>query len=115
MRRVYSHTIRKESYEGQIAAGRWNPCLEIVFRDRRGKHTHKISAGNSDVIHVYRDGSETYVLSVNDSLGYVGLEVFDGDDKTGEAFLQGEQVADVLGRYDLAPFTMVRRMVEIIG
>ena len=52
MRRVYSHTIRKESYEDQIAAGRWNPGFEIVFRDRRGKHTHKISAGNSDVIHV---------------------------------------------------------------
>ena len=115
MRRIHCYAIRKESYEDQIAAGRWNPCLEIVFRDRKGEHTHKISAGNSDVIHVYREGNETFVLSVNDPLGYVGLEVFDGDDKQGDAFLQGEQVTEVLGRDDLAPFTMIRRMMEMIG
>ena len=78
MRRIYCYAIHKETYEDQIAAGRWNPCLEIVFRDWRGNHTHKIGAGRSDVIHVYREGNETFVLSVNDPLGYVGLEVFDG-------------------------------------
>ena len=115
MRRVYRHTIGKESLEDQIAAGRYHPCLEITFCDRRGKHTHKISAGYSDVLHVYREGRETFVLSVNDPLGYVGLEVFDGDDKAGEAFLQGEQVTEVLGRDDLAPFTIIRRMRDRIG
>ena len=60
--------------------GAIEPCLEIVFRDWRENHTHKISAGHSDVIHVYREGNETFVLSVNEPLGYAGLEVFDGDD-----------------------------------
>jgi hypothetical protein len=114
MRRVHRFTIRKETHSDMIYAGRYNRCLEITYRDRSGRHTHKLSAGYSDDIDVYRDGSDTYVLSSNPTLGYIGLEVFDGPDKTGEIFVQQEQVKEVLGRDDLAPFNAIKRLREYI-
>jgi hypothetical protein len=97
-----------------LHAGRYNPCLQITYRDRFGKHTHKLTAGYWDDIDVYREGRETYILSSNPKLGYIGLEVFEGPEKQGEIFLQEEQVKDVLGRDDLAPFNAIRRLREHI-
>lgn len=114
MRRVRRFTICKETHADMLHAGRYNPCLEITYRDRSGRHTHKLSAGYWDDIDVYRDGSETYVLTGNPKLGYIGLEVFEGPDKTGEIFVQEEQVKDVLGRDDLAPFNAIKRLREHI-
>jgi hypothetical protein len=114
MRRIHRFSINKESIEDMIKAGRFNPCLEITFRDRSGHHTHKLSAGYSDDIHVYREGSETYVLSTNSRLGYVGLEVFEGADKAGAIFLEENQVKDTLGHEDLAPFNAIKRLREHI-
>jgi hypothetical protein len=78
MRRVHRYSIRKEDLFDMLHAGRYNPCMEITYRDRSGEYTHKLSAGYWDDIDVYRDGSETYILSSNRSLGYIGLEVFEG-------------------------------------
>ncbi|MFH1983196.1 MAG: hypothetical protein ABIL58_15240 [Pseudomonadota bacterium] len=107
--------ISKESTEDMIAAGRFNPSLELTFRDSRGLHTHKIAAGYHDGLHIYHEHGLTYVLTVNFYLEYVGLEVFDGDDAVGDVFLQGDQVKEVLPREDLAPFTMIRRLMPYIG
>ena len=115
MRKVTNYTISKEPVEDMLTAGRFNPCMEIIFRDRRGLHTHKLGAGTGDVLHVYREAGQTFVLSLNRPLGYVGLEVFDGSHMVGDIFLQGGQVIEVLGRDDLAPFTIIRRLVELIG
>ncbi len=114
MRKVTNYQVQKESFEDMNDAGRFNPSLEITFRDKTGVHTHKISAGHSDDIDVYRESGETYVLSRNFGLGYVGLEIFTGTDSTGDMFLQGDQVNEVLGRDDLAPFTIIRRMRQYI-
>jgi hypothetical protein len=114
MRRVHRYSIAKEDYWEMLHAGRYNPCLQITYRDRFGKHTHKLSAGYWDDIDVYREGSETYILSSNPKLGYVGLEIFEGAEKQGEIFLQEEQVKDVLGRDDLAPFNAIKRLREHI-
>ena len=114
MRRVLSYSIRKETVSDMLHAGRYNPCLEITYRDRFGNHIHKLSAGYCDDIDVYRSGSETYILSSNPKLGYMGLQVFDGPDKTGEMFVQGEQVEEVLGRNDLAPFNAIKRLREYL-
>jgi hypothetical protein len=97
-----------------LDAGRYNPCLEITYRDRSGKHTHNLSAGYCDDIDVYRSGSETYILSRNPNLGYIGLEVFDGPDKTGEIFVGSEQVEAVLGRGGLASFNAIKKLREYI-
>lgn len=110
MRRVSNHTITKESVEDMLNARRFNPCLEITFRDKSGKHTHKLSAGYSDDVYVYRESSETLMLTHNLRLGYVGLEVFNGAGSVGNIFLNDHQVTGVFGRDDLAPFTMIRRL-----
>ncbi len=114
MRRINRFSIDKESYEDMLKARRFNPCLEITFRDRSGTYTHKLSAGHSDVLNVYREGLETYVLSSNPRLGYIGLEVFEGPDKIGSFFIEGHQIEEVLGRDDLAPFNAIKRLREHI-
>ena len=65
MRKIYNYRINKESFWETLHAKRFNPCLEITYRDRSGKHTHKLSAGYGDVLDVYREGTETYILSTN--------------------------------------------------
>jgi len=115
MRRVNHYTICKETVEDMAAAGRFNRSLEITFRDRNGVHTHKLSTGYEDDVHVYRESGQTFVLSLNDRLGYVGLEAFSGANPAGEIFLQGDQVTETLGRDDLAPFTVIRRLIDLIG
>ena len=114
MRRVKNYIIQKESYDDMYKAGRFNPSLEVTFRDKVGIYTHKLSAGYSDDIEVYREHGEIYVLSRNRNLGYVGLEVFSGADIAGDMFLQGDSVNEVLGHDDIAPFTIIRRMREYI-
>jgi hypothetical protein len=110
VRKVKKYKISKESFEDMCKAKRFNPCLEISFRDKKGIHQHKISAGYDDDIYVYREHQQTFILTQNPRLGYVGLEVFEGDAKSGDIFLQPHQVTEVLGRDDLAPFTIVRRL-----
>ena len=114
MRRVHRFSIQKENLYDMLHAQRYNPCLEITYRDRFGKHTHKLSAGYWDDLDVYREGTETYILSSNPKLGYIGLEVFEGADKIGEMFVQEEQVKEVLGSDDLAPFNAINRLREYI-
>ncbi|WP_155320843.1 hypothetical protein [Desulfosarcina ovata] len=115
MTKVKNYSITKESTDEMIAAGRFNPSLEIIFRDRHGIHRHKLSAGYADDIHVYREAGLTCVLSINNGLGYIGLEIFEGSQPFGDIFLQGDQVAEALGRSDLSPLFMIRRLMQFIG
>ena len=110
MKRVKSFQIQKESVEDAVRAGRFHPSLEIGFRDGTGKHTHKIGAGYSDDLHVFREDGVTYVLARNNAFPYLGVEAFAGEDKVGDIFLQEHQVSEVLGRDDLAPITVVKRL-----
>jgi len=114
MRKIHNYRISKEDFWEMLHARRHNPCLVITFRDKSGSHIHKLSAGYSDDIDVYREGTETFVLSSNSRLDYVGLEIFEGPDKTGEIFLQGDQVKEALGAGKLSPFNAIKRMVEHI-
>jgi hypothetical protein len=115
MRRINNYRIFKETTEEMIAAGRFNPCLKITFVDRLGRHTHRLTSGYSDEIHAYRNADLTCVLSVNERLGYVGLEAFNGEDAVGDVFLQGDQVTETLGKSDLAPFKIIRKLMQFIG
>ena len=114
MRRIHNYTVSKESFDDMIKANRFNPSLEIVFRDKKGKHVGKISAGYDDVIHVYREDADTFILSLNPGLGYVGLEVLEGSEKAGSLFLQGDQVKEILGRDNLAPLTIIKRLKNYV-
>ena len=115
MRRIHNSKVSKESFDDMIKANRFNPSLEIIFRDKNGKHVHKISAGYDDVIHVYKEDVETYVLSLNPRMGYAGLEVFKGSEKTGKIFLEESSLKEVLGKVDLAPFNIIKRLREHIN
>lgn len=113
--RIVDYELQRESYEDMIATGRYNEALEIVFRDKTGKHIHKLDAGRMDDIDVYRDGKETFVLTRNFGLGYVELEVFEGDEKVGDVFIQNDsEVQEIVGSLDLAPYTIIRRMAQYI-
>ena len=114
MKRAKNFKIQKESFEDMQKARRFNPCLEITFCDRSGLHTHKIGAGYQDEIHVYRYGDQNFVLSKNNRLGYIGLEVFSGSEKKGELFLESHEVGYILKRYDLAPFTIIKRLRDYL-
>ena len=115
MRKVKKYTILKESFEDMCKAKRFNPCLEITFRDKNGMHHHKLGAGYDDDIYVYREDQETFILTQNPRFGYVGLEVFEGDTKSADIFMEAHQVIEVLARDDLEPFTMIRRLRDYLN
>lgn len=99
-------------------AGRFNPCLEVTYRDRAGIHRHKIGAGHSDDVYAFRENGDTYIYTQNTRFGYVGLEVFSGKEKVGDVFFQEGQVAEVIGKEDwdqYTPPTIVRRLLEYIS
>ena len=112
MRKITNYDIAKESFEDMCIAQRFNPCLEITFRDKIGTHTHKLGAGYRDDIYVYRENGQTFILTNNPYLGYVGLEVFNGGEQTGDLFMEYYQLIDVFGKCDMAPFTLIRRLRE---
>ena len=114
MRKIHSYRIGKEDFWEMLHAKRHNPCLVITFKDKSGSHKHKLSAGYQDDIDVYREGKETFVLSSNPKLGYVGLEVFEGAEKQGSIFLQGDQVKETLGSEKLSPFNAIKLLKNLI-
>ncbi len=115
MEKITNYQINKESFEAMRKAQRYNPALEICFRDSSGEHIQTLSAGYDDDLHVYREAGETYVLSLNTRLGYAGLQVFDGSDVAGEIFLQESQVEETIGHLDYAPYTIIRRLREYVN
>ena len=116
MRKV-NFKLEKESWEEMHEAGRWNPSLEVIFRDKTGNHRHKIGSGYSDDIHAYREADETYILSTHSGLGYIGLDAFKGNERIGEVFIDSHQVEETVGKrgLDLAPHTIIRRLLPYLG
>ena len=114
MRRISNFTIDKESFDDMVKSGRFNPALEITFRDRNGKHVHKLGVGYDDVLDVYREGAETYVLSSHCGIGYFGLVIFEGSEKLGEMFVEAHEVKETLGSENLAPFTIIKKLRKFI-
>ncbi len=116
MRKIKNYVIRKESVTDMLDAGRFNPSLEIQYKDRYGKYTKKLSSGYSDDISVYRQEDDTYVLSTNFRLGYVGLEVFNKDSEE-SIFLEEYQANEVFGRDDwneMMPQEIIRTLIEYL-
>jgi hypothetical protein len=112
MRKV-NFMLENESFEDMIEAGRMHPSLEIIFRDKTGNHKHKIGAGHSDDIYAYREAGETFILSQHFCLGYISLEIFKGDEQTGDIFIDSHQVEETVGKrgLGLAPHTIIRRLM----
>jgi hypothetical protein len=114
MRKVKSATFSHESREEMTKAGRYNPARKLIYRHKHRTLAVTISAGDADSVDVYREGNEIFVLSRNNSLGYVGLEVFRDGVVLAETFFQGEAAIDALGRGNLSPLSTIRRLSEYI-
>ena len=112
MHRVNNYSISKESLQEMLDSGRFNPSLEITFQDKSGRH--KLGAGYGDDLNVYREGDEIFIFYNNEMLGYVGLEVIHGDEKLGEIFMEEDELKDVLGSENLAPFNVIKYLREYI-
>jgi hypothetical protein len=81
--------------------------------------TYVLNAGTSDRIYVFRESVCLYVLTVNRSLGYVGLDAYmpEEPEPINSVFLHIEQhIADVLGPEweDLSPRTMALRLTDYL-
>ena len=116
MRRVKTHSWKTqlESWEDMNEAGRFNPSLELVFKDKAGKHTVKIGSGRSDYLDLYRDGKHTYLLSRNYGLDYVSLDIFEGNNHLGDVFVESHQMKDYGVNVDMAPYNIIKRLAEYI-
>jgi len=82
MKELIDYEIKKESWEKQHNSGRYNPALEISYTINKLQYVNTLSAGYGDGITVFYMDSFVYVLSINRSLEYAGLEEF----KEGEIY-----------------------------
>ncbi len=111
------HSIDHESWEEADAAGRHNRALVITCRDRGGEERRlTLNSGESDQIHVLTDGEALYALSVNEGVGYVGLQTWVDGDPAGDVFIQSNVEQD-LGQdfWDLGTVEMLQRLEPHLG
>lgn len=109
--------------------GHHGPSHAAVIRVG-GKTYRLLLAAGSDDSALFRNGDEIYAVSTNTRLPYVGLEVFDlarstpteieGTQyltPTGDVFLRGDQVTEILGPrgVNLIDRTIARRLIEYVG
>jgi hypothetical protein len=121
--RIISYQKRYESEESQRKAGRYNPAYVISYRTKHGRRSRIIGAGSQDHLDVVKEGDETFVVTRNYGLNYVGLEVFDDrfpgpDGKVGDVFAQNDwEVEEYLGKrgLDLTAHTIARRLSEYVS
>lgn len=89
----------------------------LVF-DHNGNRYH-LSGGTSDTIYVFTESIGIYVLTINKSLGYVGLNSYMAPepDPINSVFLHNlQEVKVVLGpKWDSTnPATMVRKLINYL-
>jgi hypothetical protein len=91
MRKLKNYQIEKEDISNMVKAGRFNPALELTYKN----NTVTISAGYSDSISVYEEDKVIYILTYNDRLRYIGLEIVEENTIVGDIFLQSPE--EVIG------------------
>lgn len=115
-----SASIKRESWESQRRAGRYNPALVALFDNRR----HVLPVGDSDYFTLYRvkgdDSGRVWCVSISTRFGYCGACSFLPDDterdESAEVFCDTSQaITEVLGRADgideLTERTIARRLI----
>jgi hypothetical protein len=58
----------------QLQAGHYNESIVLDWKFRGREHRAYLNCGLSDTIHVFREYDYLYVMSYNESLGYVSLQ-----------------------------------------
>lgn len=116
--------MRRESWESQRDAGRFNPASVLIYRESHGRgksrrecvHRLVLGKGDGDDFAFFRDGRYLLALSWRTGLDYVGLQVYsldDGEECGEDVFCQGEEhYREVLGPMglELTPANMARRL-----
>lgn len=114
MRTVKNYTLDRKSL---WKPGHYGPTTTLTFRDKSGTHTVELSAGTSDDIDVFREGTLTYVVTRSryHSL-YAGLEAFEAGEKIGDAFCQDWEMEETLGKNasNLRPSKIARILAEYL-
>jgi hypothetical protein len=81
--------------------------------------TIPIAAGRSDQVHVFKESTVLYVLSINYRHEYIGLEVLDAasGEEYNKIFINYEwELKEYLGAKwrELAPITIIRRFMKFL-
>ena len=94
MKRIYPK-IEEETWEKQSAAGRYNPASVAIVKGNR----LTLNCGSADDLYFWTDKKETYVLTINNRMGYIGLDIYSGAYNTCSVFLQNYETAEeILGK-----------------
>ena len=111
--RTTNATYKKETWEQQRQAGRYNPATVAQV----GRWSMVINAGDSDRVRVFSEPQSdiVVVLSYNFGLGYAGVELFDAGELVGEIFMQQAEL-DSIGRdfFDMADINKAKALAEYI-
>jgi hypothetical protein len=79
--------------------------------------SYRLTAGTKDNLHILESGPVLYVLTLNTSLGYIGLDVYmpNEEEAIDNIFLQGEATSEMLGNgwKSLSLIQLVTRLVRL--
>lgn len=108
-------TIRLYTYQESQEAGLHIRSLVLIYQ---GNNYH-LHGGSRDTIYTFTESICLYVLTINKSLGYMGLNTYmtPEPDPINSVFLQNYRVIkETLGHKweALAPLTIVRRLIEYL-
>lgn len=87
MTQIYPR-VRSMSFAEQVEYGLCNRGLMMD----QGERSYLLTAGTTDSLHVFQQGSVLYVLTLNSSLDYVALDWYQGtcEESVDGVFLQGD-------------------------
>jgi hypothetical protein len=108
-------TIRQMTYQEADRAGLHSRGLILYYENR----SYRLRAGTGDTIHVFTRSIYLFVLTLNRSLGYLGLDAYMPmeQEPINTIFLHSEhQIMELLGRHwnRMAPETLAIRLVEYL-
>jgi hypothetical protein len=108
-------TIRRMTYEEAQQFRLFNRGLTMEYRGT----TYNLTAGLSDQIHIFTRSICIFVLTVNKSLGYIGLDAYEPNevDPVNSIFLHSDyQLQDILGpKWDqLSPKSITNTLVDYL-
>ncbi len=106
-------TIKLHTYQESMESGLHVRSLVLQYKN----NNYHLHGGTRDTIFVFTEGVAIYVLTINTSIGYIGLNTYMApeSDPINSVFLQNSrEIKETLGHKweGLAPVTMVKRLME---
>jgi hypothetical protein len=107
--------VRRMTFQEADEVGLHSRGLILEYEGKR----YRLSAGTSDTIHVFTRSIYLFVLTLNRSLGYMGLDAYVPLEKEpiNTIFLHSEhQIRELLGRNwnQMTPETLANRLTEYL-